>query len=263
MHPKKNLGQNFLTSEPAIYKIIQAGKISVGETVLEVGPGRGVLTKAMLSAGARVIAVEKDHDLLNVLNVTFSAEIANKRLTILENDILKIEPENLGLKAGKYKLIANIPYNITGQLIRKFLSATSQPSLMVLLLQREVVDRIIANNAKESLLSLSVKTYGQVRKITTVNRGSFYPSPNVDSAVIAIENISKNFYKEISEENFFKTIKAGFAHKRKILVSNLENLASKEKILATLIENKISEKARAEDITLEQWKKIAASIFKN
>lgn len=296
MKPKKSLGQNFLTSEAAIHKIIAAAKILPGETVLEVGPGRGVLTKALVAAGAKVIAVEKDHQLCKELSVKFSAEIGNDpknnraggRLKIIEGDILEISPKDMGLGEiqeklsgnlmdgncnGNYKIVANIPYYITGQFLRKFLSADIPPSNMILLLQKEVVERIIATDKKESLLSISVKAYGQPKKIAIVKRGSFFPAPNVDSAVVAIENISKKFFgraPEISEKKFFEIVRAGFAHKRKKLVSNLaqvmegkltgEKKLEREKILKLFADCGISEKIRAENLRLEQWKQIAEKI---
>lgn len=273
--PKKSLGQNFLTSEAAVFKIIQAAKITpwtndvAGDTVLEIGPGRGVLTKALLAAGVHVVAVEKDHELFEKLHETFASEIANGALKIFEADILETSPTALGLEKSPYKLVANIPYNITGQILKKFLSevpAGEQPSLMVVLLQKEVVERIIAMDKKESILSISVKAYGSPKKITVVDRGSFYPAPNVDSAVIAIENISKkNFHNlkngvQISEDKFFEIVRAGFAHKRKMLAPNLAQIFNKEKILSALAAAGVSEKARAEDLTLEQWIKISSQI---
>ncbi len=260
MQAKKSLGQNFLTSEAAIFKIVQAANITPGEKVLEVGPGKGVLTKALLTAQAEVIAVEKDTRLIEELNQKFSEYISKGQLKVIEKDILETSPEELGLEKGKYKVVANLPYYITGQFLRTFLSGNIQPEAMVLLLQKEVVERIIAQDKKESLLSLSIKAYGIPKKITVVNRGSFQPAPNVDSAVIAIENISKNFFDTISEERFFEVIKAALAHKRKILASNLIAISDKEKVSSALASAEVPEKSRAEDITLEDWKKITQKL---
>lgn len=276
--PKKSLGQNFLTSEAAVFKIIQAAKIvpwtentagdNVGDTILEIGPGRGVLTTALLAAGAHVVAVEKDHELFKALHAKFAAEISVGSLQLIEGDILEFSPEIFAQKP--YKIVANIPYNITGQIIKKFLSEVSgeqQPSLMVVLLQKEVVERIIAADKKESILSISVKAYGEPKKITVVNRGSFFPAPNVDSAVLAIENISKKHFittraaeKICTEETFFEVVRAGFAHKRKMLAPNLAQIFDKEKVFAALAATGVSEKARAEDLTLEHWLQISKHI---
>lgn len=272
MPPKKSLGQNFLTSEAAIFKIVQAAKIfpekssdAPAETVLEIGPGRGVLTTALLDAGAHVIAIEKDRELVAELSAQpkFADAISVGKLKLIEADVLELSAEQLGLQAGGYKIVANLPYYITGQFLKKFLSEElSQPSLMVLLLQKEVVERIIAADKKESLLSISVKVYGQPRKVTVVNRGSFFPAPNVDSAVIAIENISKKFFagRGLSEKNFFEILRAGFAHKRKMLISNLAEIAQRERLTEIFDSLKISLKIRAEDLTLEQWGDLAEKM---
>ncbi len=260
MEAKKSLGQNFLTSEAAVYKTVLAANISPGEIVLEVGPGRGVLTTALLAAGANVIAVEKDNRLISELSTTFETEIASKKLTLLENDILISEPAELGLGEGNYKIVANIPYYITGQFLKKFLSSPNFPNTVVVLLQKEVVERIVAADKKESILSISVKAYGEPRKVTVVKRGSFSPAPNVDSAVIAIEHISKNLFSTISEEKFFEVVRAGFAHKRKMLISNLTAIAPREKIQEIFTTLNLNEKVRAEDLKVEDWKKIAEKI---
>src|SRR3989344_2639920 len=231
---KKSLGQHFLTSRRAIWQIVGAGKIVAGETVLEIGPGKGVLTKALLESGARVVAIEKDRELVELLEKTFEKEIAVGGLKLINGDVLELETSDLGLRAGEYKIIANIPYYITGQFLRKFLSGDTQPQSMVLLLQKEVVSRIIARDGKESILSLSVKAYGTPRLVGKVSARDFRPAPKVDSAIIAIENISRgNFSGQDmegaasdgasvqAENNFFSLLHAGFAHKRKKLIRNL------------------------------------------
>jgi 16S rRNA (adenine1518-N6/adenine1519-N6)-dimethyltransferase len=266
--PKKSLGQNFLTSEAAVFKIVDAAQISAGENVLEVGPGRGVLTQALLAAGAHVVAIEKDKELIAPLSEKFSAEILSGNFKIIESDILEVDLEkDLGYKPREFKIVANLPYYITGEFLRKFLSGDAQPRSMVLLLQKEVVERIIAADKKESILSMSIKAYGDPRKITVVNRGSFFPAPNVDSAVISIENISKNNFIDAgfenpasAEEKFFEIVRAGFAHKRKLLVSNLSSIFDKEKIHLVFTELSIPEKIRAEDLSLKQWLEITKKL---
>ncbi len=269
MFPKKSLGQNFLTSEAAVFKSVQAAQIVPGETVLEVGPGKGVLTRALLDAGAHVIAIEKDHELIGRLSTDFAAEIASSKMKLVEADALTVTPESLGLGTAdtkpRYKIVANLPYYITGQFLRTFLSIKNPPQSMVLLLQKEVVERIVATDKKESILSIAVKVYGQPRKVTVVKRGSFFPIPNVDSAVIAIEHITKehfighalaaNLSSEEYEGKFFDILHAGFAHKRKVLISNLAegNIAPREKVAEVFAAQNISEKIRAEDLSKDQW----------
>lgn len=264
MIPKKSLGQNFLTSEAAIHKIVIAAELNPSETVLEVGPGKGVLTRALLATGARVTAVEKDSRLIETLTAEFSGEIVVGRLTLIEADILEATPEKIGLAEGQYKIVANIPYYITGQFVRAFLEAKNQPKSAVILLQKEVVDRIIARDSKESILSISVKAYGIPEKIGTVSRGSFFPAPNVDSAILKIDHISKKFFDTVTEEKFFTVVRAGFAHKRKLLTSNLveipESTKNKADIEQIFADCGLTKSARAEDLTLAHWKKIAEKI---
>ncbi len=190
MHsPKKQFGQNFLTSIPARIAIVEAGEITKEDTVLEIGPGKGFLTKGLLEKGSHVIALEKDRDLLPLLQESFSSEVSSGQLTLLEGDVLAFDPSNSQLVTGNYKLIANIPYYITGAIISRFLSEVAQPSLMVILIQREVAERVVARDGKESLLSLSVKVYGEPKIVNRVSSGSFFPAPKVDSAVLQITNI--------------------------------------------------------------------------
>ncbi len=245
---KKSLGQHWLTNRGALEKIAAAGKLSATDTALEVGPGTGNLTELLLAQAGKVIAVEKDETLASLLTEKFKTEIENGKLKIVTGDILTVSPEVLGLKNHEYKVIANLPYYLTGEFLRLWLGRVPQPSLMVLLLQKEVVERIVARNGKESLLSLSVKVFGEPsanRRMGTVKAGSFSPAPAVDSAILLIENISREKLEEIDEEKFFAFLKKGFAHKRKLLQNNL----------GMKLENP---KARAEDLKLEDW----LSLFK-
>ncbi len=288
---KKSLGQNFLKSSLALTKIIEAGEISPDDIILEIGPGKGALTKKLLervyppnSRGGqgKVIAVEKDHELIEILKVKFEKEIKSGTLVLVHEDILKFDINNYKLKTINYKLIANIPYNITGAILKKFLTAEHQPERMVLLAQNEVAKRIVARDGKESILSISVKAYGTPKIIMKVPARYFSPAPKVDSAIIAITDISrKNFTSppaplqntilerggmriggsegEKLEEKFFEILRAGFAHKRKKLSSNLKKLVScgsttSARILAGL-ENK-----RAEELSLKDWIELAKMI---
>ncbi len=251
--PKKSLGQNFLTSIPARIAIVEAGKVTETDTVLEIGPGRGFLTRGLLDKGAKVIALEKDTDLIPVLNETFAKEKETKKFALIEGDALTYEPEH-----KHYKLIANIPYYITGAILSHYLSMENKPGTMVVLVQKEVAQRVVAQNGKESILSIAVKAYGTPRLVYKVNKGSFNPIPKVDSAVLAIEDISnKNFAHKESEELFFSIVKAGFAHKRKFLISNLKEKLP-ELAWAERFKNlALDEKIRAEDLTLTDWLSLA------
>ena len=263
MRPKKSLGQNFLKSEAALRKIIEAGEIKLDDIILEIGPGKGALTAKLLEKAKIVIAVEKDDALFEFLKNKFAEKIREGKLILIHDDILKFQISNY--QFPKYKIIANIPYNITGAILKKFLTAenpsgvapsavdprASQPELMVLMLQHEVAQRIIARDNKESLLSVSVKAYGEPKMVMKVPARYFSPAPKVDSAIIAIKNISRKFFEknEINEERFWKIVKAGFAHKRKKLGNNLKNLINPIGLAP------VADK-RAEDLTLSDWKEL-------
>lgn len=259
---KKSLGQNFLKSEGALSKIAEAGEIKQDEWVLEIGPGQGVLTKKLLEKGAKVLAVEKDRLLIVELKKRFKDEIENNNLTLLENDILNFDIEKTPIKNNPYKIIANIPYYITGEILRMALSKWRQPNLMVLMVQKEVAKRICAKDNKESLLSISVKIYGKPEIIGIVKAGSFVPAPKVDSAIIKISNISKDALKELDEETFFEIVKTGFAHKRKMVVNNIKSVLGErtETIFKTLL---LDTKKRPEDLNLENWIQITKIYSKN
>lgn len=247
---KKSLGQNFLKSIPALNAIISSGEIKEDDIVLEIGPGKGALTEKLLEKSGKVIAIEKDKDLLEILSEKFKKEKESGKFILLNEDVLNYE-----IKEKNYKIIANIPYNITGAILKKFLTAENQPERMVLMVQNEVARRIVARDGDESILSISVKAYGNPKIVMKVPARYFSPAPKVDSAIIAITNISRNIFEKgkISEEKFWEIVKTGFAHKRKVLVSNLKDLYKKEKVLEIFEKLKISEKTRAEELTLENW----------
>jgi 16S rRNA (adenine1518-N6/adenine1519-N6)-dimethyltransferase len=252
---KKSLGQNFLKSHSALKAIIDAGELEKGEIVLEIGPGKGALTEKLLESGAIVFAVEKDKGLIEFLTEKFQKYIENKSFFLIEGDILELDIKSILKNTFNiYKIIANIPYNITGAILKKFLTEENQPERMVLMVQNEVAKRIVANNEPESILSISVKAYGSPKIITKVPARYFSPAPKIDSAIILIKDINKDFFQKnnIKEEIFWQIVKTGFAHKRKKLSSNLKNII------------KLDEKylnARAENLKIEDWG-ILAKTFK-
>lgn len=263
---KKSLGQNFLKSEIALRKIVETGEIKKNDVILEIGPGKGALTKKLLEKEGLVIAVEKDQELFEFLKEKFAKEISAKKLILINEDILEFDiseifssfsngdvaKQDILRKTSKifhYKIIANIPYNITGAILKKFLGGSYQPELMVLMVQHEVAKRIVARDKKESILSISVKAYGEPKIIMKVPARYFSPAPKVDSAIISIKNISRKiFTAPSSEEKFWKIVKVGFAHKRKKLSSNLKVLKGGGNASALHLGNK-----RAEDLTLTDW----------
>ena len=279
--PKKSLGQNFLKAQSVVDKIVETANLNTKDTVLEVGPGKGILTESLLKKAGKVISVEKDAELIPFLKEKFKKEIKSGKLILVNGDILTF---NFQLyKLSNFKIVANIPYYITGEFLRKTLSSDIQPSQMVLLVQKEVAERI-AKSKKESILSISVKAYGEPKYIQTVKAGNFTPSPKVDSAILAINNISKKFFtsnkKGLSffqkkdspflsvEDKFFEVVKTGFAHKRKFLISNLEKCGHptptpdfKEILKKAFKQAKIEERARAEEVKLDQWGQLVARFL--
>jgi 16S rRNA (adenine1518-N6/adenine1519-N6)-dimethyltransferase len=293
---KKSLGQNFLKSQPALKMMCEAGEVNEKDFILEIGPGKGALTEKLLERAGTVLAIEKDRDLFEFLQEKFQDEIKNKKLILVEGDVLIFDfasvifnfcsgprtredkgpdhSQKLKLPTQhNYKIIANIPYNITGAIIKKFLSCDIQPEKMVFLVQKEVAERIVARDGKESILSLSVKAYGIPKYEMKVSKRFFSPSPKVDSSIISINNISKkNFADFADEKNFFKIIKAGFAHKRKVLLKNLENIMvspnshtgcgnwGKGKVGEVFEKLGINPKTRAEDVDFEKWLQISRNL---
>jgi 16S rRNA (adenine1518-N6/adenine1519-N6)-dimethyltransferase len=262
---KKSLGQHFLHAPNVVGAMIHAAQIKPGMNVLEIGPGKGILTRGLLGAGAKVIAVEKDGRAIEYMKENFAVEIASEKLKLIQDDILAINPADLGLEKGNYVVAANIPYYITGEILRKFLTAQDHPSHMVLLVQKEVAKRIVAADNKESILSISVKAYGEPKYIDTVPKRSFRPIPKVDSAIILIDNISKQFFEndQVDEKLFFDIVRTGFAHKRKVLRGNLVKIIPAQTLQKLWIDKNWPIDARAETFTLNQWKEISkeTSLF--
>ncbi len=252
------LGQHFLIHSWAARTLAYAAGVRPGETILEIGPGKGVLTRELLAL-APVVAVEKDEALVAFLQEAFADAIAARRLTVVGDDVRNFDPTSYELRAAGYVVAANIPYYITGEIIRQFLTSDVQPRAMALLIQKEVAQRIVS--AKESILSISVKAYGTPKLVEKVSRSHFSPPPSVDSAILAITGISKNFFVDVSEEDFFKVVRAGFASKRKFVANNLSTIFDKEKVRAAMDEVGLSPKERAENVTKEQWKRVAIHLW--
>ncbi len=250
---KKSLGQNFLHDESVLEDIVNASEIQSDETLVEIGPGEGFLTRALLEKAGKVLAIEIDRDLYPWLKMDFGK---NSKFTLIEGDALHYNPPE-----GPYKVIANIPYYITSPLLTHFLQEQFEegnpPSRLVLMVQREVAEKIIAKEGKHSVLSLCVHIFGMPRMVRLVAPSCFHPRPAVDSAVLCID-----IYKEPKIKAPFKKllwlIKMSFSQKRKKLSNNLSfalksNTTEVKKILE---ENGISGDIRAEDLSLEDWQNL-------
>ncbi len=228
-----------------------AGDIA-GETVLEIGPGTGALTKEILARGAKVIAVEADARAIATLEANFSEAIARGQLTLYHHDARSLDPAQFGLVKHRYIVISNIPYYLSGYLLRTLLDSANQPSTLVFLIQKEVAERV-ARDKKESLLSLSVKVFGEPTYICTVGRSHFTPPPKVDSAILAIHNISQTQFTDLDSDHFFILLHCGFGQKRKQLLGNLSNIYERSKLEGIFTELKIALDTRAEDLTVSTW----------
>lgn len=257
----KNLGQNFLIDEKVLGAIVKSADIGKGDIVLEIGPGLGVLTKEISKKCGKVIAIEKDRKLAEFLEELKNKKLLGDNVEIINGDILKLNIEEIIKKhgaSGDYKLVSNIPYYITSPVIKLFLENKIQPKLIILLIQKEVAERICATAGKMSILALSVQIYGQPEIVDFVSRVSFYPQPEVNSAILKIKNIKKNFsddcYKKV-----FKMIKIGFSSKRKKLVNNFSAGLDVEKNQAGEMLKKagINPNLRAQELNLEDWERLS------
>jgi 16S rRNA (adenine1518-N6/adenine1519-N6)-dimethyltransferase len=249
MFAKKSLGQNFLMHRQTAERIVDAAGVTSADTILEIGPGTGMLTRALLAKAKKVIAVEADFELIPKLEAEFATEIQEGRFELVASDARAFDPETI---KESYILVANIPYYITGELIRKFLTAKHKPNSLTFLVQKEVAVRI-ARTTKESLLSLSVKAFGVPKYQFTVPRGAFFPAPSVDSAVLSITEVHSPFPSSVAESHFFAVLHAGFAHKRKQLAKNLEEFYTHASVTEALASVGLSRTVRAEDLPLSAW----------
>jgi 16S rRNA (adenine1518-N6/adenine1519-N6)-dimethyltransferase len=204
----KFMGQHFLKSKKVLVDIVDAANISHKDIVLEIGPGKGMLTSELLKYAKKVIAIEKDPKLFDELKEKYKDE---SRLELIKGDILKTTIE----LPKKYKIVSNIPYYLTSHLIRKALAG--QADLMILLVQYEVAKRIVATPPNMNLLGLSVQVYADAKLVKKVSRSAFAPQPKVDSAIISIKRKEKSFFEseDIDEQKFFKLVKKAFSQKRK------------------------------------------------
>ena len=270
IRPNKRLGQNFLSAPNILDKIVDAAQLTRTSTVLEIGAGLGTLTRRLADIAGRVVAVELDRHLVHILE----SELGYlPNLELVQGDILEMTPAELmecgaqatpsnPLKTPPYKVVANLPYYITSAIIRHLLETECPPERLVLMVQREVADRITASPGNMSLLAVSVQFFGEPRVVTRVPAGAFIPPPQVDSAVISID-VFPNPPVEVSSSSwFFRVAKAGFGQKRKQLKNTLASRLGlpMQQILDALNQAQIDPKRRAQTLTLEEWASLCQEL---
>ncbi|MFH1457042.1 MAG: 16S rRNA (adenine(1518)-N(6)/adenine(1519)-N(6))-dimethyltransferase RsmA [Patescibacteria group bacterium] len=285
IYPSKKLGQNFLIDSSVLDKIIKAGELKKDDAILEIGPGFGVLTQELFKHVDNLVLIEKDKRLAWFLESEFKQEKAgNKNLKIVNDDILNLNfychPElvsgfnakcrnKFGMTGGGYKIISNLPYQITSPVLWKFLhedyvgtrrgafktsdACAFKLSLIVLMMQKEVAERIVAQPGKMSVLSVMCQFYADCKIVENVGRKNFWPEPDVDSAIIKLK--IKNEKLKINEKNFLKLVKIGFSAKRKMLKNNLSNgLQIPAKEIENILEDiKLNKKIRAQELSVKNW----------
>lgn len=253
LRARKQLGQNFLRDTSFLPRILDAGEVHQGDQVLEIGAGTGVLTAALLQRGARVTAIELDDSLFGLLQEQFKGL---DTIRLWHGNALHFDPCTEIL--DRYKLIGNIPYYITGPILRHYLESVCRPVVMVVMVQREVADRIVAGPGDMSLLALSVQYYADPSIAIRVPAGAFYPRPKVDSAVIRLVPHVRTPELALTEA-FFTVARAGFSTRRKQLVNALANglPTSREGASLLLQAAGVDERRRAEQLSIAEWKRLA------
>lgn len=261
--PKQSLGQNFLFDEGLLGRIADSADLAPDAEVLEIGPGLGALTRQLAQVAGRVVAVELDDRLLPILRYELEPF---RHVEIVHDDILKFDPA--AWFDNPFVVVANVPYYITGAILRHLLEGRPRPRRIVMTVQREVADRLTARPPNMSLLAVSVQYYGRVRLVGAVKAGAFWPRPDVDSAVIRID-VDERFLgrgegeqgRKGEEEAFFRVVRAGFGEKRKQLKNNLRRLGLSDEAIATALEAAgIDGRRRAETLEVGEWERLVETL---
>ena len=268
LRPVHDRGQNFLLDDGVIEKMLAAADIKPGDKVLEIGPGLGVLTDQLLEAGADVLAVELDPGLARIMR---DRHEDNPKFQLVEGDFLSFDLQDLSTKLGspgegEYKIVANLPYAITSDAIKKMLTTSPKPHSVTIMIQREVAERATAQPPKSGLLSIVLQTYGQAKIVTRVPAGSFWPAPKVESAVLHISLYSSEKISEtlagIPPEKFLKIVSQGFAQKRKQLKNTLGKQYDKKLIEQAFENAQLEPSERPERVTFEQWVTVVKTLLR-
>jgi 16S rRNA (adenine1518-N6/adenine1519-N6)-dimethyltransferase len=265
LHPKKSLGQNFISDPGILAQIAAAAELSSHDLVVEVGAGVGSLTRILAEQAGQVVAVELDRQLVEILREQL-ADLSN--VEVLHGDILQFPASPLPrfpLVHLGYKVVGNLPYNITSAVLRHFLEDEPRPRLMVVTVQREVAERIVAQPGSMSLLAVSVRFYGRPQIVAHIKAGAFYPRPQVDSAVVRIdvgEQPSVALADGVGEEDFFRVVRAGFGQKRKTLRNSLSAGLGlpPDRVEKALAQANVDPRRRAETLNLAEWGEVTRAL---
>lgn len=251
--PDKSLGQHWLHNHDVLAHIADCAELTPDDTVLEIGPGLGTLTSELLRQAGRVVAVEFDPELARKL----PGQFPGKDLTVFNEDILSFDLSQL---PSGYKVVANVPYYITSKIVQKLMTADNKPSIAVLLVQKEVAERIAAEPGDMSILAISAQVYAEASLGDIVPAALFTPPPRVDSQVVILKTRKTSLVKPEDEKAFFRVVKAGFSAKRKKLRSSLAGglAISKQEAEELLQKAEISPDARAEDLSIDHWLRLVA-----
>jgi len=260
LRAEKSLGQNFLQDQFALEEIVAAAEIQSTDTVLEIGPGLGSLTRYLAVAASEVIAVELDVKMLKPLKSVIEPY---KNIRVIHGDILKLEPNDL-IDQPDYLVVANIPYYITSAIIRHLLESRAKPRRIVLTIQKEIAERVCAEPGDMSLLALSVQVYGKPRIAARIAADAFFPVPKVDSAVLCVDIYPSPLIPNELINMFFKLVKAGFAQKRKTLRNSLSSglHVSTTESASLLTSVDIDPMRRAETLSIQEWEKLCEILKK-
>ncbi len=267
---KKSFGQNFLINEHVLDQIIEAAEINDQDTIIEIGPGLGVLTRELCLRAKNVISIEKDRDMLKILDTTIIKDTpgAKAKITIINEDALRWTPESNQLTTNKpYKLVANLPYNVATAIIHNFLVKTAytetKPILIVVLVQKEVADKACATTGDHNVLSLTLQPFATLRVISDVSPGSFYPAPKVTSSILKITPRTTPLLPENLFTTYFKLIHSAFTQKRKTLTNGLQSIIPKRDLPDLLTKAGIDPMARPQHLSIEQWIALARQVQAN
>lgn len=258
LQPKQSLGQNFLFDDNILARIVEAAEVAPEDAVLEIGAGVGTLTHHLARAAGRVVAVELDDRLIPLLHHEMAR---TDNVTVVHGDILELSPDDWFGDAA-YKVVANVPYYITGAILKHLLSGRSKPRVVVMTVQKEVAQRVTAGPGEMSLLAVSVQFYGEPRLVSDIKAGAFWPRPEVNSAILRIDLYDEPRLPLAEEAAFFRVVKAGFAQKRKQLQKNLRSLGlPRDEIDAALARAGIAGTRRAETLSVEEWVRLYRGLY--